>query len=110
MTLPFLVTEEEDRKLFSESIWFDLGLTNLENEDVRVSVRSLSAAVDRDVFEPLDVRLRVAEHSTHKRHVAANDRRLVSRQTGLQDGPVRRALWKTKFNELVSQKAAAAKL
>lgn len=63
-----------------------------------MSVRSLSAAVDRDVFEPLDVRLRVAEHSTHERHVAADDCGLVSWQPGLQDGSVRRTLWNREFH------------
>ena len=74
-------------------------MTNLENEDVRVSVWPLSAAVDGDVFEPLDVRLRVAEHSAHKRHVATDDGGLVGRQTGLQDRPVRRTLWNRKLKK-----------
>lgn len=67
---------------------------HLEDEDVRVSVHCLPAAVHRDVFEPLEVRLRVAEHAAHERHVAADDRRLIGRQAGLQDGSVRRALCK----------------
>lgn len=51
--------------------------TDLEDADVRVPVRSLSAAVDDDVFEPLDVRLRVAEHAAHEHNVAAHDGGLV---------------------------------
>lgn len=66
--------------------------THLENEGVRASVWPLSAAVHSDVFEPLDVRLRVTEHSTHELHITTNDCSLVGRQTGLQDGSVRRTL------------------
>lgn len=56
-------------------------------------VWSLSAAVDGDVFEPLDVRLRVAEYSTHEGHIAANHCGLVGRETRLQDGSVRGTFW-----------------
>lgn len=69
------------------------------------SVWSHCAAVDRDVFEPLDVRLRVAEHAAHKRHIAANDCGLVGGETKLQERPVRRALWKTKKKHLRSTSA-----
>lgn len=62
--------------------------TDLENKDVRVPVRPLPAAVHCDVFEPLDVWLRVTEHSAHKGHVAADHRRLIGRQARLQDGSV----------------------
>lgn len=74
--------------------------THLENANVRESVWSHCAAVDRDVFEPLDVRLRVAEHAANKRHIAANDCGLVGGQTELQERPVRRALWNTKNKHL----------
>lgn len=57
-----------------------------------MSIRGLSAAIDGDVFEPPDVRLRVTEHAAHKLHVTADLRRLVGRQTGLQDRPVGGAL------------------
>lgn len=62
--------------------------THLENKNIRVPVRPLPAAVDGDVFEPLDVGLRVTEHSAHEGHVAADHRRLIGRQARLQDGPV----------------------
>lgn len=62
----------------------------LENQDIGVSIWSFSAAVDSDVFEPLDVRLWVTEHSAHKLHITADNCSLISWQTGLQDRSVRR--------------------
>ena len=59
-----------------------------------MSVRPLPAAVDHDVFEPLDVRLRVAEHPAHELHVGPNHHRLVGGQPGLQDRPVGGTLWR----------------
>lgn len=50
------------------------------------------AAVDLDVLQPLDVRLRVAEHLALKLHVAAHHHGPVGWQAGLQDGPVGGAL------------------
>lgn len=55
-------------------------------------VRSVAASVHHDVFEPLYVRLRVAEHLTHELHVSAHDGGPVRWETGIQDGPVWRTL------------------
>lgn len=66
----------------------------LEHADVGQAVGPQAAAVDLDVFQPLDVRLRVAEDLALKRHVAAHHRRAVGGQAGLQDGPVGGALWR----------------
>lgn len=74
--------------------------TNLENANIWESVWSHCAAVDHGVFEPLDVRLRVAEHAANKCHIAANDCGLVGGQTELQERSVRRALWNTKNKHL----------
>lgn len=55
-------------------------------------VRSVMASVHHDVFEPLYVRLWVAEHLTHKLHVSAHDSGPVRWKTGVKDGPVWRSL------------------
>lgn len=67
----------------------------LEDTDIRQHVRTNSAPVDLDVFQPLDVRLRIAEHLALKLHVAAHHCGAVSRQAGLQDWPVGGALCNT---------------
>lgn len=66
--------------------------THLQDVDVRHAVGAVAAAVHLDVFEPLDVRLSVAVNLAVELHVAAHHHRLVGRQAGLQDGPVRRPL------------------
>lgn len=48
----------------------------------------MAAAVDLDVLQPLNVRLRVAEHFALKLHVAAHHRGAVSWEAGLKDRPV----------------------
>lgn len=68
----------------------------LEDADIRQTIRANSAPVELDVLQPLDVRLRVAEHFALKLHVAAHHCGAVSGQAGLQDGPVGRALCNTK--------------
>lgn len=68
--------------------WFSY----LEYADIGQAIGPYSTPVHLNVLQPLDVRLRVAEHFAHKLHVAANHRRAVSRQPRIQDGPVRRAL------------------
>lgn len=65
----------------------------LENADVRQAVRTLAAAVDLDVLQPLDVRLRVAEHFALKLHVAAHHCGAVCWEAGLKDRPVWGAFW-----------------
>jgi len=53
-----------------------------------VPVRRMAAAVHHNVLQPLDVRLRVAEHAAHEVHVASDHSRLIGRQPGLQERPV----------------------
>jgi len=50
------------------------------------------AAVHLDVFQPLDVGLRVAVDLADKLHVAAQGHRFVGGEPCLQDGPMRGAL------------------
>lgn len=50
------------------------------------------AAVHLDVFQPLDVGLRVAVDLADELHVAAQGHRFVGREPCLQDGPVWGAL------------------
>lgn len=50
------------------------------------------ASIHHNVFEPLYVRLGVAEHLTHKLHISAYDGSSVCWKTGIQDGPVWRSL------------------
>lgn len=66
----------------------------LEHADVGQAVRPQTAAVDLDVLQPLDVRLRVAEDLALKSHIAAHHRRAVGGQAGLEDGSVGGALWR----------------
>lgn len=60
----------------------------LEDADVRQAVRAVAAAVDLDVLQPLDVRLRVAEHFALELHVAAHHCGAVGGEAGLEDRPV----------------------
>lgn len=66
--------------------------THLQDVDVGGAVGPLAAAVHLDVFQPLDVRLRVAVNLTMELHVTAHLHRLVGRQPRLEDGPVGGAL------------------
>lgn len=68
----------------------------LEDSDVREPVRTDSAPVQLDVLQPLDVRLRVAEHLALELHVAAHHGGAVGGQPGLQDGSVGGALCGTR--------------
>lgn len=69
-------------------MFFLINSSYLENADVRQAVGTVAAAVDLDVLQPLDVRLRVAEHFALELHVAAHHRGTVSREAGLKDRPV----------------------
>lgn len=77
--------------------------TNLENNNIWVTIWSFSASVDRDVLEPLDVRLWVAEHATHECHITTNNCSLVSGQSCLQDWSVRRTFWKVQIIMITSE-------
>lgn len=70
--------------------------THLQDVDVGNAVRAVAAAVDLDVFQPLDVRLGVTVNLTVELHVAAHHHCLIGRQASLEDGPVRRTLWDRK--------------
>lgn len=67
----------------------------LDDVDLRMPAGSQAAAVHLKVFHPLDVGRPVTGHDTLESHIAARDRRLVSRQTGLQNGPVGGAIYQT---------------
>ena len=67
-------------------------LSYLKHSDVGEAVGSDAAPVDLDVFEPLDVRLRVRKHFALELHITAHHSRAVRRESSLEDRPVRRAL------------------
>lgn len=56
---------------------------------------SNKAPVDLYMFQPLNVRLWVAEHFTLKVHITADHNRAIGWQASLQDWPVGRALCNT---------------
>lgn len=66
--------------------------THLQDVDVGDAVRAVPAAVDLDVFQPLDVRLGVTVNLTVELHITAHHHCLIGWQTRLEDGPVRGAL------------------
>lgn len=66
--------------------------SHLEHFEVGEPVGPVLAAVLLHVLDPLDVGLRVAVHFANELHVATDHRGGVSRQPGLEDGPVRGAL------------------
>lgn len=66
--------------------------THLQDVDVGNAVGAVAAAVDFDVFQPLDVRLGVTVNFTVKLDIAAKHHRLIGWQARLEDGPVRGAL------------------
>lgn len=81
------------RGSLSRALHQGLGLqTHLQDVNVGSAVRAVAAAVDLDVFQPLDVRLGVAVDLTVELHVAAHLHRLIGRQACLEDGPVRGTL------------------
>lgn len=55
----------------------------LEDTDVRQTIKTNSAPVDLNVLQPLDMRLRVAEHLALKLHVAAHHCGAISWQASL---------------------------
>lgn len=63
-----------------------LDLTGLIWSGCTLRTWTESAPVHLDVFQPLDVSLRVAGHFAPELHIAAHRRRDISRQAGLQDG------------------------
>ena len=74
--------------------------THLQDVNVGNAVGAVAAAVDLDVFQPLDVRLSVAVNLTVELHVAAHHYRLIGWQARLEDGSVRGALWERKTSAL----------
>lgn len=70
----------------------ELNQTHLQDVNIGDAVGAIAAAVDLDVFQPLDMRLGVAVHLTMKLHVAAHHHRLIGWQACLEDRPVRGTL------------------
>lgn len=65
----------------------------LEDVDVGGAIGPMPASIHLDVFEPLDVWLSITVHLTLKLNITAHHHRLIGRESSLQDGPVRWALW-----------------
>lgn len=80
----------------------------LEDADVRQAVRTVAAAVDLDVLQPLDVRLRVAEHFALELHVAAHHCGAVCWEAGLKDRPVRGAFCRMEMRRNYSEQQACS--
>lgn len=77
-----------------KALW-NMSPSYLQDADIGNTIGSDAASIDHNVFQPLNVRLWVAEHFAFKLHVAAHHYGTIGRQTSLQDRPVWGALCNT---------------